>query len=410
MPVPFTTVPVPEDPFTAPASAPPASKDDGRGWITRHQFYGALACSALLGGIIGAIVIAVAGVGQVSETAAPSTLSFASRPQSRAILSPEQIYARDSPGTVYVQVLTATEGVSGSGIVLDRAGDILTNEHVVAGATQVAVTFENNVTVTGSVIGSDTSSDLALIRVNPAHLLLHPLTLGNSNGVAVGDAAATIGAPFGLNRTFTTGVISATDRTITSPNGFPIQGALQTDAPINPGNSGGPLLDAAGDVIGINSQISTDTGSGDGVGFAIPINLAKTKLPELLRGGVVRHAWLGLSGANVSDLPSAVGVKVKSGAYVEQVLAGSPAAAAGLHGGNRTVITAEGEFAAGGDIITAVNNKPVQSFTQLENITASAHPGEKLRITYLRGGRTHQTVAVLGTQPLSAPAGVSAPT
>jgi putative serine protease PepD len=245
-------------------------------------------------------------------------------------LTAEQIYAKDSPGTVYIQVLTATEGVSGSGIVLNHAGDILTNEHVVAGATQVAVTFDNNLTVTGQVIGTDTASDLAVIKVNPSHLILHPLTLGNSNDVAVGDAVGAIGSPYGLDRTFTTGIISALGRTITSPNGFPINGAIQVDAPINPGNSGGPLVDAAGDVIGINSQISSSTGSGDGIGFAIPINLAITNLPRLLHGGVVQHAWLGLAGISVSDLPASVKVGVKKGAYVEEIIPGSPAAAAGL--------------------------------------------------------------------------------
>jgi S1-C subfamily serine protease len=181
------------------------------------------------------------------------------------------------------------------------------------------------------------------------------------------------------------------------------------DAPINPGNSGGPLVDAAGDVIGINSQISSSTGSGDGIGFAIPINLAITNLPRLLHGGVVQHAWLGLAGISVSDLPASVKVGVKKGAYVEEIIPGSPAAAAGLRGGRHVVSSAQGEFSSGGDIITAVNGKPISSFNQLETITENSRPGRRLRFTYLRAGVSKTVVIKLGVQPLTAPTGVSAP-
>src|SRR4029450_6728102 len=231
------------------------------------------------------------------------------------------IYKRDAPGVVFIrsQIVQRTQAspfdfglpqeqqgeATGSGFVIDRAGTILTNAHVVNGATKVTVQFADKKSVDAKVLGKDESTDLALLRVDPAGLKLTPLTLGSSKGVQVGDPAIAIGNPFGLERTLTTGVISAVQRTIQAPNNFPIDDVLQTDAPINPGNSGGPLIDATGKVIGINSQIATG-GNGSngsvGIGFAVPIDTAKKIIPELRQSGRVDRGYLGIGSLTPAKL------------------------------------------------------------------------------------------------------------
>jgi S1-C subfamily serine protease len=299
---------------------------------------------------------------------------------------------------------------TGSGIVINGDGTILTNYHVIENAIKVTVSFEKGQTVDAQVVGKDPSNDLAVLRIPTDGLTLHPLTLGDSSTVQVGDPVLAIGNPFDLERTLTTGVISALQRQITAPNGFTIDNVLQTDAPINPGNSGGPLLNAAGQVIGINSQIETG-GSGDGsvgIGFAVPINTAKSEISELEKGGTVRGAYLGLTSLTIDGSLSALNLPVKSGALVQSVQKGTAAEKAGIKGGNLTGSTEGGQVAVGGDIITSIDGKTVGGSEELANDIEAKKPGDTITVGLLRGnghgGYEHKTVQVtLGTRPNSVP-------
>jgi putative serine protease PepD len=387
--------------------------------------------SALLGGaVVVAVVAAFGGLGGTDQTvttiqAAPLTPSNAS--QQSPGLTPHDIYVRDAPGVVFVTstVVQKTESpfnlfgggetqrqgqATGSGIVINGNGTILTNYHVIENAIKVTVSFEKGQTVDAQVVGKDPSNDLAILRIPTDGLTLHPLTLGDSSTVQVGDPVLAIGNPFDLERTLTTGVISALQRQITAPNGFTIDNVLQTDAPINPGNSGGPLLNAAGQVIGINSQIETG-GSGDGsvgIGFAVPIDTAKSEISELEKGGTVRGAYLGLTSLTIDGSLSALNLPVSSGALVQSVQKGTAAEKAGIRGGNLTGSTEGGQVAVGGDIITSIDGKAVGSSEELANDIEAKKPGDTITIGLLRGNGhghyTHKTVSVtLGTRPNSVP-------
>ncbi|HTA13872.1 MAG TPA: trypsin-like peptidase domain-containing protein, partial [Solirubrobacteraceae bacterium] len=272
--------------------------------------------SALIGGgLVVAVIAAAGGLGAsqktVTEVQAATPIAPSNVSQQNTGLTPHQIYEKDAPGVAFVTstIVRQTESpfgfggesqqgqATGSGFVINNDGTILTNYHVVENAVKVTVSFEHGKTVEAKVIGKDPSNDLAVLRIPTEGLTLHSLTLGDSSKAQVGDPVLAIGNPFGLDRTLTTGVVSALQREITSPNGFTIDNVLQTDAPINPGNSGGPLLNAAGEVIGINSQIETGGSGGGsvGIGFAVPINTAKTELSQLEKGGTVRGAYLGVS-------------------------------------------------------------------------------------------------------------------
>src|SRR5215210_3430090 len=270
--------------------------------------------SAVIGGAVVAAVLLVLGVGETTKTTTVIQQSPLGGTEDTAAtqtgLTAREIYKRDAPGVVNVRAQIVQQvdspfdpygqgqqGVAtGSGFVVDKSGNILTNAHVIEGASRVSVQFEDNKTVEAKVEGKDTSTDIALLKIDPKGLDLKPLALGNSKTVQVGDPTIAIGNPFGLDRTLTTGVVSALQRKISAPNGYSISNVIQTDAAINPGNSGGPLLDAAGRVIGINSQIATGSGSNGNVGiaFAVPVSTAREVIPELERRGRVRRAWLGL--------------------------------------------------------------------------------------------------------------------
>ncbi len=294
--------------------------------------------------------------------------------------------------------------------MIDTNGTILTNYHVVENAIKVTVSFEKGKTVEAQVVGKDPSNDLAVLRIPTDGLTLHPLTLGDSSAVQVGDPAFAIGNPFDLQRTLTTGVISALQRQITAPNGFTINNVLQTDAPINPGNSGGPLLDAAGRVIGINSQIETGgSGSGSvGIGFAVPINTAKSEIAALEKGGTIRGAYLGLTSLTIDGSLSALNLPVKSGALVQSVQKGTGAAKAGIKGGAVSANTEHGQVAVGGDIILSIDGKQITSSEELANAIEAKKPGETVSVGLLRGnghgGYEKMTVNVtLGARPNSIP-------
>jgi S1-C subfamily serine protease len=392
--------------------------------------------SALLGGgLVVAVIAATGGLGSsrktvtvVQQSAAPIAPSNASA-QSKG-LTPHQIYEKDAPGVAFVTstIVRQTESpfsfgetqqqqgtATGSGFVINKDGTILTNYHVVENAVKVTVSFEHGKAVEAKVIGKDPSNDLAVLRIPTEGLTLHPLALGDSAKAQVGDPVLAIGNPFGLDRTLTTGVVSALQRQITSPNGFTIDNVLQTDAPINPGNSGGPLLNAAGEVIGINSQIETGGSGGGsvGIGFAVPIDTAEKELSQLEKGGTVRGAYLGVSTLTVDGSLSALNLPVKSGALVESVEAGTPAAKAGIKGGNLEAQTPGGKVAVGGDIIVKVDGQTIASAEDLSNLIATKKPGDTISVEVLRangsGGYEHKTLKVTLTSRPNSVKGANTP-
>ena len=302
----------------------------------------------------------------------------------------------------------------GSGILLDTKGDILTNEHVVDKATKVTVSFDTkpSTTRTATVVGTDPSTDLAVVKIDPTGLDLKPLTLGDSSAAQIGDTVYALGNPFGYTNSFSEGIVSGLGRSITSPNGFGIDNAIQTDASINPGNSGGPLLDANGEVIGVNAQIATggQTAAGgeagnNGVGFAIPINTAKGIAAQLEQSGHVSHAYLGVGAATVAGSLQGSLTGAQSGALIENVQSGSPAAQAGLKAGTKRQQVDGASILLGGDVIQAINGKKVITSDDLASAISSMKPGDKVSVQLVRGGKQVTVAVTLGKQPSQAPTG-----
>jgi putative serine protease PepD len=332
-------------------------------------------------------------------------------------LTARDIYKRDAPGVVFVrsQVVQRSSSpfdfgapqeqqgeATGSGFVIARDGTILTNAHVVNGATKVTVQFADKRSAVAEVLGKDESTDLALLKVDPKGLTLSPLSLGSSRGVQVGDPAIAIGNPFGLERTLTTGVISAVKRTIQAPNNFEIDDVIQTDAPINPGNSGGPLIDAGGRVIGINSQIETGGSASNGnvgIGFAVPIDTAKKIIPQLKASGRVDRGYLGVSTIPVDRSLRDLNLPVDHGALVQSVPPGGPADKAGLEAGTVTAQLDGQPIQLGGDIITKIDGTEIRSKNDLTDAIQSKKQGDKVRLTFVRGEQTKTVEATLAQQP-----------
>jgi S1-C subfamily serine protease len=339
-----------------------------------------------------------------ADTATTQVVGSSDAPQR----SLEDIYKADSPGVVSV-ITTLPDGkAEGSGIVLDTSGYILTNEHVIHGQQGVRVSFSNSDNVKARVVGADASTDLAVLKVDLPASALHPLPLGDSSAVEVGDSVVAIGNPFGLDRTLTAGVISALHRQISAPNDFAIGNAIQTDAAINHGNSGGPLLDRSGAVIGINAQLpsNSDVNGNVGVGFAIPIDIAKIVIPQLERTGHVAHPWLGLEGDTInSSLATAEHVAAKQGVLIEGIVPGSPIAKAGLVGGSSPVVVNGMSYCIGGDVITSIDGAPVGSLASLQTMLAAHAPGDDLMLHVVHKGGSEKDYRVkLGTQPQAPPA------
>ena len=294
----------------------------------------------------------------------------------------------------------------GSGFVIDKDGHVVTNYHVVEGAKKVQVSFSDEEQMDATVVGSDPSTDIAVLKIQGAmSRSLTPLALGDSSVVKVGDAVVAIGNPFGLERTVTAGIVSALQRRIQAPNGFQIDEVIQTDAAINHGNSGGPLLNANGDVIGVNAQIETESGGNVGIGFAIPIDTVKDVAGQLIKEGKVEHAYLGVELTTItSDLASNFRVPVDKGVLIQHVRDGSPAADAGLKGGTTQVVLAGQTFWLGGDVITKVDGQAVETSDQLASVVTSKQPGDSLDLEVHRGQETLNVKVELGRQP-STPVG-----
>jgi putative serine protease PepD len=358
-----------------------------------------IVAGAVAGGLI---ALAVANGGGKTNNPATTTVIQQSRGASLPTsltstrgLSINQVYRRAAPGVVDITV-TSNSGTGGlfggteqtqgegAGVVYDSKGDILTDEHVVAGATSVKVTFEDGHKETAKVLGTDPSTDVAVIHVNAPASELHPIAFADSSSAQVGDPVVAIGSPFSLPETVTEGIVSATGRSITAPNNYTITGAIQTDAAINPGNSGGPLLDGNGHVLGLADQIETNNttptgqGSSSGVGFAIPSNTVARIASEIIAGHSVRHAYVGVF----------LNATSTGGAVITIVQAGSPAASAGLQKG---------------DEVTAIDGKAITSTQQFIETVDTYSPGQTITLTVTRGSNTISPKLTLGTRPATQP-------
>jgi S1-C subfamily serine protease len=383
--------------------------------------------SALLGGLVVAVVglIAIAagavdsGGGSTTTVASPLTAPIDAKEEKNTNVV-NQIYKADGNGVAFIESQLepqeseflnpfgepeAESGgtATGSGFVIDNEGHILTNNHVIEGASKVEVKLgESEKEYEAEVVGADPGTDIALLKVEAPSKELHPLTLGHSSDVEVGDPVVAIGNPFGLDRTVTSGIVSALQRQIQAPNGFSINHVIQTDAAINPGNSGGPLIDAGGAVIGINSQIATG-GGGDGnvgIGFAIPIDTIRAEIKDLETKGEVEHAFLGISGGTVTpELAKALNLPVKQGVIVQQVVKNGPADKAGLEAGDTSATINGQEVRLGGDIITEANGKKMTSMEDLIEQIQDSKPGDKLELKVLHDGNEKSVDVTLGTQP-----------
>ena len=327
-----------------------------------------------------------------------------------------QIYQRDGDGVGFITAENVTEQSSspfggsqsgtatGSGFLIDTDGHMVTNNHVIEGASKVTVTLgTSDTTYDAEVVGTDPSTDLALLKVDAPQDQMKPLKLGDSDSAEVGDPVVAIGNPFGLDRTVTTGIVSALQREIQSLTDYQISNVIQTDAAINPGNSGGPLINSDGEVIGVNSQIATGGSSSEGnvgIGFAIPVNTVKDVVDQLMNGGSVQHAYLGISAATLTpEISSALNLGTDSGVLVQEVTKDGPSGKAGLEGGNQQVTVGATQVETGGDIITAINGDDISSMDDLIAKVNESSVGDTLDLTVMRDGDTKDIKVTLGARP-----------
>ena len=394
-------------PPRAPRPAPPGGggdHDDDGGSSSRGRRRGRLAvlltASALLGGGVSAGVVGVTGAfddgAQRTTTIVQSESSeVAQRDGADVALDAESLYTATSAGVVDITAKGVSSGESsqqgpfggpapesepeatGTGFVIDDEGHIVTAAHVVDGASSITVRFEGGETRRATLLGQDDATDIAVLKVEPSGLTLHPLKLGSSSSLDVGDGLAVIGSPFGYQQSISTGIVSGVDRTIEAPNGFTVAHAIQTDAAMNPGNSGGPILNAAGEVVGIADQIATGgSEQSSGVGFAVPIDLVRDNLDELKAGQAVRHAYLGVSTSSTATSTP--------GAVIAEVAAGGPADDAKLRAG---------------DVVTSIGGTAVSDSNDLVAAIADHEPGDDVEVIIDRGSQKVELTVKLGTQP-----------
>ena len=399
-----TSLPPLTQPHDRGRGAPPGAGGDAprgpRGWPGRRSLAALMAGTALLGG--GATAGILAATGQLGGDSTTTVVQqqaatpVAERPAATSSAATGDVdwaavYAEALPGVVNI----TSEGVSsssspdpfgqggqseatatGSGFVVDAQGHIVTAAHVVDGASKITIRFSDGTNRVATLQGKDDATDIAVLKVDPSGLTLHPLELGSSASLKVGDELAAIGSPFGYASSLSTGIVSGLDRTIEAPNGFTVAHAIQTDAALNPGNSGGPILDADARVIGVADQIATGgTEQSAGVGFAVPIDLVADEIDQLATGKTVAHAYLGVSTGDTAGT---------AGAAVGDVTQGGPAATAGLRAG---------------DVVTAIDGKPIEGSADLVAAIAAKQPGDTIVLTVRRGSGTETITATLGTQP-----------
>jgi len=377
---------------------------------------------ALLGGVLalgGAAALGKLGdhTTIIREEVAPSSPAPVAFQQGKR-MSINEIYRASAPGVVHIETTSRvqqstdffgnsfggsqTQRALGSGFVIDKAGHVVTNYHVVRGASTIQVSFSNNERFKAKVVGVDPSTDIAVLQVKVKSRALKPLPLGNSDFVRVGDQVIAIGNPFGLDRSVTAGIVSAVQRRIEAPNQLSISHVIQTDAALNHGNSGGPLLNAQGQVIGVNAQIETGGQSQGnvGIGFAIPINTVRDVVAELIKQGKVEHPFLGIEGKTLQpNIARLFHLPVTSGVLVASVRPGSGAAKAALKAATNQV-TVEGEsWPAGGDVIIKVDGRPVPSIETLVDLIGSKKPGDHIDLVVVRGSKQMHVNVKLGRQP-----------
>jgi S1-C subfamily serine protease len=384
----------------------------------------ALVAAALLGGVValgGAAVLGVVVVNDSEPTVFPgeSTAVRADQPttfrRAPGPLTIREIYRRAAPGVVQITSTTLSQGevdplfgfplpqqeqkAQGSGFVIDDSGYIVTNYHVVAGATDIEVSFSNKESMKGRVIGTDQATDVALLKVDADARALTPLELGDSEQVQVGDSVVAIGNPFGLERSITAGIVSALQRTIESPAESPIDRVIQTDAPINRGNSGGPLLNAAGQVIGVNTKIATGSSAevgNVGIGFAVPINTVRDVVDQLERHGRVDHAELGVDVQELNqEIADLFRLPTGSGLLVTSVKDGSGAQKAGIKTGKTPVVVAGESWLPGGDILVKAGGAKLATSDDLQRVVAVAKPGQRMKVELFRGDQKKTVTVVL---------------
>jgi S1-C subfamily serine protease len=337
--------------------------------------------------------------------AAPQVVVEASSPGFDAA----SVYSEASPGVVTIRsVFGAASAAEGSGFVLNQDGEIVTNAHVVTDessgsrkpAEEVFVEFPDRNVVAAEIVGFDPFADVALLKIAPHGLQLHPLQLGDDHDLRPGQPVAAIGSPFGEQQSLSVGVVSATDRSVKSLTEFQIEGAIQTDASINPGNSGGPLLDAGARVVGINQQIETNSGANDGVGFAVPISAVKRSVAQLREDGTAEYAYIGVSTqALYPQLARKLGLDTNFGGLIARVVAGGPAEKAGLEGGSDKLTFQAGEYRIGGDVILQVDGHDIVGPDDLARFIADQKPGDTVTLTILRDNQRKQVKLTLGKRP-----------
>jgi S1-C subfamily serine protease len=411
------TTPDPPEPETTQSPAAPGPPARGRPTRRTVLAGSAIAAAALLGGGAGALATAGLSDGStatttvVQESEAPADATPAA--SNGDDLSVSEVYRAVANGVVEISVTgrASTELPSpfdqqgapqtraqGSGFVYDDEGRIVTNHHVVDGADSIEVTLADGSSYDARLLGSDPSTDLAVLQIDAPADKLEPLELGDSDGLAVGEQVVAIGSPFGLNATVTSGIVSAVDRRITAPNGFAIDNAIQTDAAINHGNSGGPLLDSSARVVGVNSQIESENGGNVGIGFAVPSNTVRSVVHDVVADGSVEHAFLGVSIATVpADVADQLGEA--AGVALTEVRNGSPAADAGLRAATGSETVEGVPYPTGGDVITALDGETVETAEQLQSLVDEHSPGDEVDLTVVHNGDTRTVTVTLADRP-----------
>jgi S1-C subfamily serine protease len=383
---------------------------------------------------VGALALAACGDEDTEPAAEPTTA--AEGDTKRVVIEAEDgafdaqtIYEQAAPGVVTIRSVLGGGGGTpdlfgggggqgqASGFVISQSGEILTNAHVVtdadtAGAQsgplhearEVYVQFADRNQVEAEIVGFDPFADVALLKIDPEGLDLQPLPLGSERDVEVGEGVAAIGSPFGQDQSLSVGIVSAADRSIESLTDFRIDGAIQTDASINPGNSGGPLLNAEGEVVGINQQINTTSGGNEGVGFALPIDLAERSVEHLREDGEVSYAYAGVTTTELyPQLAEELGLEVDTGAIVAEVVPGSPADEAGLEGGDETIRFQAQRVEADGDVIVAVDGEPIEANADLPRMISRLEPGDEITLEIIRDGEEQELELTLGERPAQVP-------